>query len=257
MEIKKTISKNGIYKKFLLILSIMLSFIILSILGIWLLPAGSQVFIYQMVLGIAILTLLLISGLLITTIFAVVQLWQDKEIPSFLRKLLQLAMGVLYPFMIYIGKCLKFNKDTVRRVYTDLNNKLILSMEYKIRGEEILILTPHCIQKSFCPHKITNDINNCKRCGKCNVEGILELKEKYGVQFSIVTGGTLARKRISDMRPKAIIAIACERDLVSGLMDVKQIPVVAVINQRPEGPCVNTLVDLKEVEKAIQHFIKE
>jgi len=48
---------------------------------------------------------------------------------------------------------------------------------------------------------------------------------------------------------------AGERDLISGLQDVKKIPIIAVINKRPEGPCVNTLVDLDEVERAIKHFL--
>jgi len=40
-------------------------------------------------------------------------------------------------------------------------------------------------------------------------------------------------------------------------MDIKKLPILAVINKRPEGPCVNTHVNLDEVEKAINHFIKE
>ncbi|AKL95536.1 hypothetical protein CACET_c20890 [Clostridium aceticum] len=67
----------------------------------------------------------------------------------------------------------------------------------------------------------------------------------------------MARKTIVDLRPKAVIAIACERDLFSGLMDVKKIPILAIINKRPQGPCINTQVDIKEVEEAIAHFIKE
>jgi len=118
--------------------------------------------------------------------------------------------------MLFLGKLLKYDKNSIRRAFTELNNKLIFSNEYKLEGKNILILTPHCIQKSFCPHKITTDIKNCKRCGKCNVDNLIGLEEKYGVNFRVMTGGTLARKTIKDLRPKAIVAIACERDLISG-----------------------------------------
>lgn len=163
----------------------------------------------------------------------------------------------VYPVMVYAGRLLDFDKNAIRRAYTLLNNRIIKDKEYALKGEEILILTPHCLQKSICPHKITNDVENCKRCGLCNIHQLMKLKDQYNIQFRVVTGGTLARKLILEAKPKAIIAIACERDLVSGLQDVKKIPVLAVINQRPEGPCVNTLVDVREVETAIKHFIRE
>ena len=120
----------------------------------------------------------------------------------------------------------------------------------------MLILTPHCIQLDVCPHKITRDINNCKQCGRCPVGGLLALTRKYGVHLAVATGGTLARQVVKKIRPHAILAIACERDLTSGIQDVFPIPVVGVLNERPHGPCCNTLVDLNKVEAAIKNFLQ-
>ncbi|WP_236904942.1 DUF116 domain-containing protein [Clostridium formicaceticum] len=202
--------------------------------------------------------LLLIVGVSIgLTIFAMMMLWYDKRIPSIVKTVMENFISFSYPFIIGLGKVLKYDKNMIRKAYTDLNNRLIFNGVYDFKGEEILILTPHCIQKSSCPHKITNDIYNCKRCGGCDVDQLILLKERYKTHFHLVTGGTLARKTIVEIRPKAVIAIACERDLFSGLMDVKKIPILAIINKRPQGPCINTQVDIEEVEKAILHFIKE
>ena len=52
--------------------------------------------------------------------------------------------------------------------------------------------------------------------------------------------------------PKAIIAVACERDLTSGIQDVFPIPVIAIFNERPFGPCFNTRVSIAKVEEAIR-----
>ena len=52
------------------------------------------------------------------------------------------------------------------------------------------------------------------------------------------------------------MAIACERDLTSGIQEVAEIPVIGIINERPEGPCCNTRVDLNKVEEAIRYFIE-
>ena len=52
----------------------------------------------------------------------------------------------------------------------------------------------------------------------------------------------------------AIIAIACDRDLASGIQDASPLPVLGVLNERPCGPCFNTRVNLQDVEEAINFF---
>ena len=54
-------------------------------------------------------------------------------------------------------------------------------------------------------------------CGKCSIGKIRELAEKRNMHFSVATGGTLARQIVREYRPQAIVAIACERDLISGM----------------------------------------
>ena len=46
----------------------------------------------------------------------------------------------------------------------------------------------------------------------------------------------MARQMVKEIRPKAIIAVACERDLTSGIQDVFPLPVIGVLNERPFGP---------------------
>jgi hypothetical protein len=68
-------------------------------------------------------------------------------------------------------------------------------------------------------------------------------------------GGEEARKAIRKEKPDFIIALACERDLASGIRDVAlRVPVIGIPNKRPEGPCKNTLVDLKEFKEALEFF---
>ena len=123
-------------------------------------------------------------------------------------------------------------------------------------ASKILILTPHCIQLDTCPYKITRDIKNCRRCGRCSVGPLLDLADKYGVNIAVATGGTLARQFVKTIRPRAIIAVACERDLTSGIQDVFPLPVIGVLNERPFGPCFNTKVDISKVEDTIKYFLK-
>ena len=71
----------------------------------------------------------------------------------------------------------------------------------------------------------------------------------------MATGGTLARRIVVERRPRLIIAVACERDLSSGIQDSYPLPVFGIINHRPHGPCYDTQVDLEKVEQALTTFL--
>lgn len=202
----------------------------------------------------------LIIVLLIITIFSSIvtyRVLKGKKIGKYIMKINFKIVDLLYPMLIILGNTLSIPKNEIRKVYVKLNNDYIYSNRYNIKSEDILILIPHCIQKSECKLKITTDVKNCKSCGLCNVADLLKLQNKYNVNVFIATGGTLARKKIKEFRPKAVVAVACERDLTAGVQDIKQIPVLGVFNKRPNGPCVDTKIDAEEVENAIKFFIGE
>jgi len=62
---------------------------------------------------------------------------------------------------------------------------------------------------------------------------------------------------LKTLRPQAVLAIACERDLTSGIQDVFPLPVIGILNQRPFGPCCNTRVDIDRVEKLLQDMVEK
>lgn len=198
--------------------------------------------------------------LLIITIFSTLVTYMvvnDKRVNKYIMKFNFSIVSFLYPVLIVLGNTLNVPKNEIRKVYIKLNNNYIYSNRYKIKPEDILILIPHCIQKSECKLKITTNVRNCKSCGLCNVKDLIDLQDKYNVQVFIATGGTLARKKIKETRPNAVVAVACERDLTAGVQDIRQVPVLGVFNKRPNGPCVDTKIDANEVENAIKFFIGE
>ena len=163
----------------------------------------------------------------------------------------------LFPLAVRIGRLFDIEKERVERSFIELSNQLVRLRRITVPADRLLILTPHCLQLESCPHKITRQIFNCKECGACPVGGLVGLAKKYGVHVAVVTGGTLARQVVKGLRPKAILAIACERDLTSGIQDVFPVPVLGVFNERPFGPCFNTKVDMQKVEAAILSFMTD
>jgi len=147
--------------------------------------------------------------------------------------------------------------DTVRRTYIDINNIIVESNNISYKPEDVLLLVPHCLQYSECKFRITIDINNCKACGRCSIGRIKTLAEREGVVVKVVTGGTAAREVVKKYRPKIILSVACERDLSEGIADVRGIPVIGVLNKRPNGPCFNTTVDTDEFEERLAWILGE
>ena len=83
-------------------------------------------------------------------------------------------------------------------------------------------------------------------------KNLIEIAQKYGLNLFVATGGTIARKIVKDVKPEAIVAVACERDLCSGIADIYPLHVIGIPNERPFGPCFNTKVDIQKVSEAIK-----
>jgi hypothetical protein len=161
-----------------------------------------------------------------------------------------LTLKVLYPLLMLAGAFAKGKKESLQDFVIRLNNRLVLRGARG--GNRILLLMPHCLQVDKCKIRLTHDIRNCERCGKCEIKDLIAIAEKNGLDLHVATGGNLARRIVKHANPDAIVAVACERDLSSGIADTFPLPVLGIINERPFGPCVNTRVDLSKVEEAIE-----
>ena len=146
-------------------------------------------------------------------------------IPNLVNKLLGLVMAV--------GRLLGISKDRLTNSFLKIHNLIIGSRAPRTEPDKLLLLLPRCLTKE-------------------NFKSLRALRDKYGFHMFTVGGGSEARIKIKAIRPQMIIAIACERDLLSGFRDVNtHIPVIGFPNRRPEGPCKNTCVDLGKIEKAV------
>ncbi|WP_049818980.1 DUF116 domain-containing protein [Geotalea uraniireducens] len=196
-----------------------------------------------------------LSGIaLLGTLLLVMTTALGKDI-LFTRFMRGVVIKFLLPVIEFIGTTVGISKDTIRQSFVAMNNSLVTSQRLKVRPDRILILLPHCLQLFDCEIKVTGDINKCIRCGRCDIKGLAELAQKYRIDISVATGGTLARKVIIEKRPKLVVAVACERDLTSGIKDCYPLPVIGVLNDRPFGPCFNTSVDVEKIEEALQSVL--
>ncbi len=137
----------------------------------------------------------------------------------------------------WLGGKFGISKDRMGSSFISVNNALVRVFSRSKYQRRLLILLPRCLSKEVR-------------------ERTMAVCERYGAPAFIAGGGDVARKMVTDFRPNAIIGVACERDLVSGIRDVaKDIPVIAIANKRPEGPCKNTYINFQELEDALDFFL--
>lgn len=230
--------------------------IFMAAIGLGLIAKYNDNFFNQVVLFFGLLAIFFMILIGFGLLCLVIAIWRAKVNSSFFLNLMLTAINFLFPIALSLGKLIHVKQETIKRSFIAVNNELVKSQNLQFKPTEILILAPHCLQWSKCSHKITLDVNNCKRCGKCSIDFLHKIREKYGVNFIVVSGGTLARKFVKELKPKGIVAIACEQDLTSGIQETSPLPVLGILNLRPYGPCYNTSLDHEVLEKAVVNFLK-
>ncbi len=208
--------------------------------------------------ALAIIAFIFLTVLLVLAVFGLLSMIYMIETGKGIKvKLpLRLIIDVFYPMALRAGTFLGLSREKIQNSFVEVSNALVKTTKVQAAPEEVLILIPHCIQLSDCTHKITVDINNCRGCGRCQVSQIRELVNDYGVDLAVATGGGMARRIIQQRKPKAVVAVACERDLTSGLQETFPLPVFGVVNLRPQGYCVNTAVDVDKLKSALEFFVR-
>ncbi len=226
---------------------------------IWFLMTNSSEAVHQFfITAIVALFVCSVIGLGLGMAFLVIGLLSKSGSP-FIQKISRGIVDLFYPMTMWLGRLVGVSKQEIEDSYIKINNQMTTAQDEKYRPDEVLVLAPLCLQNSDCPYKITEDVSNCRRCGKCPVSDLLEVADETGVNFVVASGGTFARRFATQYHPKAIVAIACEKDLTSGIKDMhaKHIPVVGVLNERPHGQCHNTIVSICKVRQAIGYFTQE
>ena len=237
----------------LFLLFTLLLIISLALLAYFLIRPEAAVFQYAILAFLGIMAVVALVSLLALGL-ATLSLLRGTP-PPYLNRLVKKVMVFLFPIIDQLGKLLHIAQEKVQGSFIGVNNQLIEAEHEKVEPHKLLVLLPHCLQDEDCPHKITLDPYNCKRCGKCPVDSLLTLAEKWQVNVHVVTGGTLARQAVKEFRPRCVLAVACERDLSSGIIDSYPLPVWGVLNERPMGPCRNTRVSLQALEEKLEEIL--
>ena len=125
----------------------------------------------------------------------------------------------------------------------------------RVAPDCLLVLLPRCLQRSGCDRDVTADLASCRRCGRCDLAALLALCEETGARFVLAGGGREAARLVRQPGVRAVVACACEKEMVEGIRAAFPKPVLGVLNRTPEGFCRNTGGDVAQVRAAIRSLI--
>jgi uncharacterized protein len=137
-----------------------------------------------------------------------------------------------------LGVALGYSRDRVGNSLVRVYNSLAAARARPgVSPDDLLVLLPRCLSKEA-------------------MQGAMEISGRYGVPLFVASRGRYARQMIAMRRPRRVVAVACERDLVSGIADVAgKLPVLGTTLALPDGPCKNTELDLATMETQIRRFL--
>jgi hypothetical protein len=128
-------------------------------------------------------------------------------------------------------------RDWVEHAAIDVYNALIERRGRRVGKGELLVLIPRCLSKEA-------------------LDGVLAIAGRYEVPVFVATRGQLARRVIRERRPRAVVAVACERDMMTGLRDVAgKLPVLGLTMRLPNGPCRDAMLDLDMMEQWVKGWV--
>lgn len=137
-----------------------------------------------------------------------------------------------------VGEVFGVQRDWTDNAAVAVYNRLAWAREWRVRANELLILIPRCLSRTA-------------------LDGVMDIAKRYDVATFVATRGAYARQAIRERRPKAVVAVACERDMVSGLHDVAgRLPVLGLTMQLPNGPCKDASIDLVQMEAFVKKYLR-
>lgn len=158
--------------------------------------------------------------------------------PRRLAAALVLCVVFVWSAVEIAARLLRLSRDRLGHSFVQIINPLSLQSRAGGGTRAVLVLAPRCLRPEM-------------------MRGLRALAEERGARFSVVGGGEQALAAIDAAAPRAVLAVACERDLVAGIREVAlQLTVLGLANRRPEGPCRNSEIDLGEARRLLAMLLE-
>jgi len=234
-NLDESITYNETARLFTVIASVAL-FLFLGILGVilYLIEPRLNLIHPILVYFARVTTIVLAAACTVLATLSIISVFTGRNL-LYNSRIGQIAATRILPVTLAIAERLGIPRDRLGNSFVSFSNAIVRA-SYKPNAGKTIILLPRCL---------TPDMK----------KEVSDLGKRANIGVFTTTGGGQARRIILRERPSAVIGVACERDLMSGIHDVApHMPTIGVANKRPQGPCKNTVIDIDELKQAIGTF---
>jgi len=138
------------------------------------------------------------------------------------------------------------------QLYVEAKNRSLIESFASTPYNQRIVLLPQCLRAKDCPAEIGNYGYECQQCGKCSVAKIIQLTKNLGYNgVFIMPGGSLAKKIMLELKPKASLGVACYKELVMGSYLCEKVGVIGQGVELIKDGCINTIANMKNLTEAI------
>lgn len=140
------------------------------------------------------------------------------------------------------------------RLYVLSKNKVNKSAFALTPYADRVLLLPQCLRASGCQAPLDVNGYHCVSCGRCIIKEVKEEAEALGYKVFILPGGSIVEKIFDSTKPKACLGVACLKELVLGCLVSERKNVIPYAVPLTREGCLNTDVDIDELEVAMGLF---
>jgi len=163
-------------------------------------------------------------------------------------KLSSLALHKLEQLATKVG----VEEQELFQLYVEAKNRSLIESFAATPYTERIVLLPQCLRAKDCPAEIGEYGYECQQCGRCSVAKIMQLTKDLGYKgVFIMPGGSLAKKVLVELKPKASLGVACYKELVMGSYICEKVGVIGQGVELLKDGCINTIVNMKALKEAL------
>src|SRR4030042_2187327 len=138
--------------------------------------------------------------------------------------------------------------ENVDRLYIELKNDHYKERFRSIEPGHKIVFLPQCLRRPGCKASLDENGYHCVTCSAGGrVSAIKAKAEGLGYKIFVCPGGSMIAKIIVKYRPKAVLGIACMKEILMAAEDLEQARVPYQSVELLKNGCVATDVEVEHV----------
>ncbi|MFA5780007.1 MAG: DUF116 domain-containing protein [Elusimicrobiota bacterium] len=138
--------------------------------------------------------------------------------------------------------------------FTQEKNKKHFEKFLQTPADKRIILVPQCLRNiKKCKAKEFGSYYVCAECGGCKICKISQAAKSAGyIGLKILKGGSTVRKIVAELKPEAILGVACYFEGVQGIKECEQWKIPVYFYPLSKDGCENTDLEIDELIKLLE-----